>query len=318
MTRELRAIRALQATDLLPYLSFCKKASPHYGLATARLGASGPALTDFLSVSLPLETARQSWIYTQGGEITGLIAVRAGPGLDTWEVDRLACRDKFQDEVCGELLRHLCTVAWEEGIQKIFLRAETPSPLMDTAKQAGFWHYTTEQLYRLAAVPSLAPPCISGLRPRRGADHHALFRLYCAAVPGQVRQVEGMTLQEWRWADGWRLRPAQWGLGLPLGRHDFVLSREDEIEAWLQLAYGSRSLKLICHPREQGAVGHLLDYALAKLPVGGEALCAVRDYQGGLGAPLEERGFAPVAQHALLVRALTLRVPKPKLVPVRI
>jgi hypothetical protein len=273
-------------------------------------------LRDLLS---GIQPQHQVLVARQGGRIVGLLSASAGPGLDTWAVERLLCLPgEAAEETRRSLLRALCTLAADEGIQKIFLRALAESPLVESAVLVGFAHYTTEQVYRLPAVPRVhaAPP--PTLRPRRGRDHHALFRLYCAAVPGPVRQVEGMTLQEWRWAEGWGLH--QHLMRLPLGagrRRDFVLEENDTIIAWLGIERTRRRIMVMTHPDAAPPLGALLRFALTRLPPARDVSCAVRDYQGALGPTLEFLGFRPLARHALLVRTLAVRVREPKLVPVR-
>lgn len=308
------AVRSLGPQDLLSYAAFCRANPDGQGVVSETGGP--PVLRDLLS---RIQPQRQVLVARQGGRIVGLVSAGAGPGLDTWAVERLLCLPgALAEETRRGLLRALCDLAADEGIQKIFLRAVADSPLVESAVLVGFARYTTEELYRLAAVPRLHAAAPPGLRPRRGRDHLALFRLYCAAVPGTVRQAEGMTLQEWRWAEGWGLRQH---LGpLPLNttrRRDFVLVANDTLSAWLGIERARRRIMIMTHPDAAPPLGALLRFALTRLPPGRDASCVVRDYQSALGPTLEFLGFRPVARHALLVRTLAVRVREPKLVPVR-
>lgn len=314
MSHPALAVRPLQPVDLPAYMAFCRAGPDGHGV----VGATGgpPALHDLLA---SVEPHRQVLVARHDGRIVGLVRVGSGPGLDTWIVDRLLCLPgDAAEETRRALLRHLCGLAADEGIQKIFLRTLAESPLIESATLVGFARYATEDLYRLPSVPRLhaAPP--PGLRPRRGRDHHALFRLYCAAVPGTVRQAEGMTLQEWRWAEGWGLRRRL--VPTPLSavqRRDYVLVQDNHSVAWLALERARRRIMILTHPDAEVPLGALIRFALTRLPPGRDASCAVRDYQGALGPTLEFLGFRLVTSHALLVRTLTVRVREPKLVPVR-
>ena len=72
-------------------------------------------------------------------------------------------------------------------------------------------------------------------------------------------------------------------------------------------------LTILVHPRAYHSVEKLLDYGLALLnyypphPV----YCAVREYQGELRAPLQDRGFAVIATRCHTVKHTTVRVKEP-------
>jgi hypothetical protein len=187
------------------------------------------------------------------------------------------------------------------------------------SRQAGFVHYTTEQPYVHPALPPVERPIVEGLRPRRPADHQALFHLYSAAVPAHVRQIEAMTLQEWRWNDNWGLasvasvRPA-----LSRRRRDMVVQTDGDVVAWLQVQTRPRTVRLLCDVDARLDPGVLLRRALAELTPNGAIECPVRDYQRELVGPLEELGFAPGEEHELFARLLAARIPERRLVPARV
>ena len=72
-------------------------------------------------------------------------------------------------------------------------------------------------------------------------------------------------------------------------------------------------LSILAHPRAYDRVADLLDYGLALLnyypayPV----YCGVREYQGGVRVPLEERGFELFQSQCHLVRHTMVRVKEP-------
>ena len=217
------------------------------------------------------------------------------------------------DRVCMRLLDHICDAAVEEGVQKVFLRLAEGSPWLQPAHQAGFVHYTSEQVYMLPHLSPIARPTVPGLRPRRPADHQALFQLYSAAVPAHVRQIEALTLQEWRWIDNWGLVSTALRPGLTRRRRDLVVQAEGGIEAWLPV-----DLRLRPDPRQAADLPLLLSRGLSELPPGRPVDFPVRDYQTELAAPLEELGFYRGESQALLARMLTVRVPERRLVPARV
>jgi hypothetical protein len=273
-----------------------------------------------LGRSLALRPGVETWVQIENGQIHGLIAARARFGTDVWDIDQLVVAPSLDDDrVCLRLLDHLCSAAVEEGVLKVFLRLTDESRWATASRQAGFAHYTSEQIYVLPALERLERPSLAGLRPRRPADHQALFQLYSAAVPAHVRQIEAMTLQEWRWNDNWgfasvaSVRPA-----LSRRRRDLVVQGEGELLAWLQVHAGARTVRLLNDAESGIEPDLLLRRALAELAPSGPVAVAVRDYQRELVVPLEELGFVPGESHALFARLLAARIPERRLVPARV
>ncbi|MBI3968435.1 MAG: hypothetical protein HY329_22600 [Chloroflexi bacterium] len=306
-------VRPLLPTDLLPFLSFYRRTPREQGLVGRNNATRSLGLTDFAGIPL-----QHCWIALRDGQIAGITAVRPGSTVDTWQIERFVCLPDVQEAAVRlELLRRLCESAAEEGVQRIFIRSHADSPLVDTARQIAFVQYTNEILYRHPHVPRVVGVNYLGFRARRGKDHHALFRLYSSAVPGSVRQAEGMTLEEWRRSEGWRLHSPRRGFPFTDRRRDYVVGENGTIFAWLQIDRSRRSISVLVDPKAEISLEGIVEFGLSKLNTGAEALCLVRDYQGGLAHALEARGFGPVAEHALLVRMLAVWVKEPRLVPVR-
>src|SRR5205823_29672 len=142
---------------------------------------------------------------------------------------------------------------------------------------------------------------------------------YCASVPGPVRQVEALTLQEWRWTDNWGFTSVA-SLRGAVGRRrrDLVVQGDGRISAWVQVELPARTLQLLLDPREGPQAAQLLERGLAEMTPGRPVAFALRDYQSDLSVSLEERGFRPIESQALLAQMLTVRVPERRLVPARL
>jgi N-acetylglutamate synthase-like GNAT family acetyltransferase len=311
-------IRALRPTDLPAFLAFRTRAA--HNEAVLGHGADTLSFREMLGRSLALSPGIETWVQIENGQIHGLVSARARFGTDVWEIDQLLIAPSLdEDRVCQRLLDHLCAAAVEEGVMKVFLRLPSDSSWATASRQAGFVHYTTEQPYVHPSLPALERPVVEGLRPRRPADHQALFHLYSAAVPAHVRQIEAMTLQEWRWNDNWGLasvasvRPA-----LSRRRRDMVVQSEGDVVAWLQVQTKPRTVRVLSESDSRLDPGVLLRRALAELTPSGPALCPVREYQGELVAPLEELGFTPGEPQELFARLLAARIPERRLVPARV
>ncbi len=312
-------IRTLRPTDIVAYLGFRSKAGHNEALLRPGDSPSKSSLRGFLSRSLSLDPRRESWLQIQDGRIDGLVGARSRLGTDIWDIDQLiSATHQRGGQVYANLLRHLITAAGEEGVQKVFLRAMLQSPAVESARLTGFYQYAVERVYRLPCLRPYPHSPVFPLRPRRRADHHALFHLYCSVVPVVVRQVEGMTLQEWRWTEGWGLRPpVNWRVDLPRTRRDFVLDRESGLGAWLQIRAGARSIMTLMRVEEEPDAREMIRFALNQLRQGKTVYFPVREYQSFLEPILREEGFELIAEQALLARALAIRVYEPKLLPIR-
>ncbi len=263
---------------------------------------------------------RRTWIDVREGEPRGLVSARARSGTDIWDIDQLiiAAPDGNRGNAGLALLIRVCEAALCEGIHRVFLRVAADSPVMDAARRAGFSHYSTELVYRLSTHPKPGEWLPPALRPRRRSDHQPLFQLYSNCVPAGVRAVEGVTLQEWRWNDGWGFRQSGW-LGHHLRtRQDFVLDEQGDITAWVKIDRRHRVIELLWRPDRSHLLEEMVRFGALVLGDWRPIICPVRAYQRALCYPLEKLGFGLQGEHALLARSLLARVAQPKLMPVGI
>ncbi|MBI4318127.1 MAG: hypothetical protein HY675_06530 [Chloroflexi bacterium] len=311
-------IRTLRPTDLVAYLSFRGRAGPNEALLRPNDTPTNSSLKGFITRSLSIDPRCESWLQIQDGRIDGLVGARSRFGSDIWDIDQLICLSHESGTIYRALLRHLTTAASEEGVQKIFLRVMAGSSAVEAARSTGFFQYAVERVYQLGSLATRVRSAAPALRPRRRADHHALFQLYCSVVPVVVRQVEGMTLQEWRWTEGWGMRPPMnWRMDLPRARRDFVLEKDLALSAWLQVKPRFNTIWSLLRPEEQAEVPGIIRYGLSQLASGKPAYCTVREYQTFLEPVLQGEGFELIAEQALLARVLAVRVQEPRLVPMR-
>ena len=311
-------IRPLHPIDVPSYLSFAKNACCGEGVEGWEEGQAPMRFLDFLGRSLAWDAPRQTWVYTQGRQILGLVAVKSRPGAAVWEIDRLIGVDSPQaDRALASLLEHLACLGGEEGVQKIFLRLPSASSLLPLARRAGFFVYASERLYRASVRPTRVQVEAPPLRGRRGYDHPALFDLYTRSVPLRARQAEALTLQEWRWLDGWQPR-RHWRFNLARSRRDYVWVDQGLVVAAVRL---ERRRHLIGVAIDQAKIGPreadgVLSFALSHMPESAPLLCPVREYQETLEGAVRRFGFEQVGEYALLVKQLAVRVGDRCLVPV--
>lgn len=312
-------IRPLRPTDIGAFMSFRASLPVNEALGGPARSVQTTTVRHFVGQSMALEPGRETWVQIENGRIDGLVSARARFGTDVWDVDQLMVLPSDDaDRVAARLLDHLCRAAIEEGIHRVFLRMHDDSSFLLVARQAGFLRYTGEVVFEVAPRVLAPTATLAGLRPRRPADHQAIFQLYCTAVPANVRQVEAMTLQEWRWLDNWGFRGSSWRAALTGRRRDFVIARGDGIEAWSQVDLENRAVHVLSAPRDNDLdLVAVISRSLTVVPGNKPAFLSAREYQREILDLAVANGLLQVGQHALLARPLAVRVPEGKLVPAR-
>ena len=321
-------IQPLRPTDLVPYLAFRRLPPIGEALGNPIDAAVAPdqratglaALGALTSSALAFATHRESQTLRIGRAIVGLAVAHPRFGTDTWDVAQLLVAPTLDtSSACFALLEALCQRATTEGIEKLYLRIREGSEAASGARQAGLFTYAQEHvcIWSGGEAPATEIPwtdvAIAGLRPRHPSDHQALFQLYSSAVPLAVRQVEAMTLREWRWLDGWNA-PAAWARP-ERQRRDFVVAREGAVLGWLRVCPVGRQLEVVAG--RDAALGRaLIAYGVHQLGSVGPVTLVLRDYQKALLLIAEELGFTALARNWLLVRVFTIRATDSLLVPV--
>jgi len=311
-------IRPLRITDLIAYMSFRNEARPNHALPGPYCRQAKPSVAGFLRHSFALEAGDAAWAQFSGRQLLALAAVGGRYEADIWDVLALrALPDAESEELYQSLLERVAAGAGKSAVCRVFLRLRQESPVIVAAKRARYVQYAIEGVYRLPSRDVSAGRTGPALRPRQPGDAQFLFQLYCSTVPVQVREVEGMTLEEWRTTDGWEAKTVGWTV-VPRCRRDFILESEGETAAWLQVYADARTLVLNARsiPNEQ-LVG-VVRCGLEMLGPGEPITTLARNYQGALPPVLEGMGFRKEEENALLARGLAVRVPKQKLMPARI
>ncbi len=209
--------------------------------------------------------------------------------------------------VWSRLINHIVSEAGERRLQRIYGVVPDGGEALEVLHSLGFSVYTREEIWQLG--PDAHPQAAAqvGIRPEQSTDVFRLNQLYREVVPHLVQQAEA--LAENRGIEA-ICGPVAWEQG-----EGFVLEHNSEVRGYGHLTPGRTGhwLTWLVHPSAYDESARLVDYGLAllnyypPLPV----YCAVREYQGGVRSPLQERGFAPLSLQCRMVKHTTVRVTEP-------
>ncbi len=208
------------------------------------------------------------------------------------------------------LLKKLCLEAGEQGVQRIFARLPEDGTEVEAFQQVGFSIYTREDVFRLAQIPSdLVHPERKTVRSQQPTDNWGLQGLYADVAPRLVQQAENITAREWE------TTPPPWSR--QARQEGYVLEDQGEVIGYLRIRQGQTGhwLEMLLHPQAYERADELVEQSLSLLteypsrPI----YCCVRRYQGGLRAPLEDRGFQQFASQCVMVKYITVLIKEPAL-----
>ena len=263
---------------------------------------------------------RVTLVWWQGIWLGGLVSAKMRNGQRVWEVDHLYLSSRSSnspttdagnwahgDSAALELLEQLIEgVGWRSG-ERIFLRLSPNSPIIPLARRVGFFPYFREDLLEGwgGRTTSEGNETAPDLRQGRSQDQFALFQLFCAATPARLRQVLGLTFDQWRDAQE---RPSK-------GGEERVTEHQGRINGWLRLSRweGATEGELLTHPDHPDLLPSLLRVALARP---GWQRWWVPDYQERLANHLRSNDFQHVAQYTMFIKTVAAPVSSPGMAPV--
>jgi len=282
-------------TDLVALVSFDGRVYPNEAKPWDRLGLDERCphpLEAALEQWFSFATGKHAWVSVRGATIRGLISARPRAKRSAWEVEVLINADEDMG-VALSLLDRMAVGVAKLGAERVFLRLRAESPLLQVARQAGFFPYCQETLYRAHGLAPLEASSIP-LRARRKGDTLGVFQLYARAVPANIRAIEGATLREWQAAlEPWDGRPA-----------DLFLEEDGLIVACLRLLAGPCGRFSLLTAADRHDREALLRAALARLAGSRSLLCLVPAHDPALAQSLERLGLAPVGEYVALAKRL--------------
>lgn len=282
-------------TDIFALVTFEGKVHANEAKPRDRLGLDerGRALEEAIEQWVTFSLGKHTWLNVKGATIRGLVTVRPRAKRSVWEVEMLI--DSHDDDsVVGALFKQMVAGCAGSGAERLFLRVDEGSRLIDSARAAGFFTYQNETLYELRGKPSVDQPDLR-LRKRTKRDLYGLFQLYNRVAPANVRAIEGTTLREWQAAQ------EKWG-GRP---QDFVLEDDGVICAFLRTVPGAAGRIGILADAGGDQFDGLLRLGLARLRRSKRVLSLVPDHDTAQARALSDHGFEPVRRYAALAKRFT-------------
>jgi len=282
-------------TDIFALVTFEGKVHANEAKPRDRVGLDerGRALEEAIEQWVTFSLGKHTWLNVKGATIRGLVTVRPRAKRSVWEVEMLIDSND-DDSVVGALFKQMVSGCAGSGAERLFLRVDERSRLIDSARAAGFFTYQKENLYELNGKPSVDQPDLA-LRKRTKKDLHGLFQLYNRVAPANVRAIEGTTLREWQAGQ------EKWG-GRP---QDFVLEEDGVISAFLRTVPGPAGRIGVFANTSGEQFDELLRFGLARLRRSKRVLCLVPDYDAALARALSDHGFEPVRRYAALAKRFT-------------
>jgi hypothetical protein len=284
-------------------------------------------LRDLVRSQIPFRS-QSSFVYVcvDGGTVLGYVQARCRwRKRDAWAITTVAVIDKAPDAVWEALIEAVCRAAGEAGVTRVCVKVPHDEPRMPLFHNLGFTRYANEtiwgNLYLSSSGPADEPPH-GPLRRQRGQDAWDLMRLYAAVTPPVVQRAEDLSTHQWQ-VDR-MFRP--WFLSDGLLENSYVWADESGqkqgLGGYIRLLTGPAGHWIYMLPRPDPAnravCSLALDYVLWKAARAGSkpVYCGVREYQAEVGGLLEERGFHPLSDQALLIKYLVepLRERQPALV----
>ena len=273
-----------------------------------------PTLWSLLrDAALAPRTRRQLGVALSSDRPVGVVVLQARAGGLAWDVEHLGIDGP---DTGVELLRWARERAARLQARKLFLHTPGKGSGSDIARRAGFERYTEGVSYCLAKGFSTSQQDSLPARPRLRSDEPALFDLYMAAVPANVRAAEALTHEEWA-----ALYPGKklWAPSV-LGDQDYVWEIASRVVGWMRVVFGDRSqfIHLLTHPLYDGYADKMLQYALTETNPKAPVVVEAREYQTALRGALERVGFEAGESYAAWVCQIAVRATQPGSAPVHV
>lgn len=282
-------------TDIVALVTFDGRIYPNEARPLDRLGVEDRTnpLETALEQWFSFATRKHTWISVRGATIRGLLSARPRAKRSAWEIEVLINAAE-EEGVALSLFGRMTAAISKLGAERVFLRLESGSSLLHTARCGGFFPYSQERLYRRRGGNGIKAGQ-GRLRPRGKHDALGVYELYRRTAPVTVRAIEGATFREWQAAqEKWSGRPAE------------LIEEEDGlVRRWLRVSGGHVArLAILAEPGNAGLVRETLGVALSRLAQSSEILALTPHYIPAVVSALEDAGFEAAGDYVTLAKRL--------------
>ena len=132
----------------------------------------------------------------RGLSYRGVLVARELAGGAAWEAVSLRIARDKDDEAVTSLIECAGPEVARRAGRSVLMRGAEGSPHADAIRRGGMMAVRLERLF--AVRRRLSEGATERFRPASRSDRHAIFRLYCRAVPEHIRRAEAPTSQDWR------------------------------------------------------------------------------------------------------------------------
>jgi hypothetical protein len=213
------------------------------------------------------------------------------------------------------LLSEVTKSLGELGVQRLYAQLPAGNGAEEVFRQAGFAAFTHEDIFLLtpekaaesAAGGMAARPQVT-LRRMRKRDAWNVLRLYAAVTPRVVQHAEAMRTTEdalGKLEDWWENSNGV----------SYLFERNEQLTGIVRITRGRLAswVRLHLHPDASQFADEIIGEMIALVsktrtrPI----YVGVRDYEGGIRAPLQAAGFVWQMERSLMVKHTTVRVRVP-------
>jgi hypothetical protein len=249
--------------------------------------AASSALRTLGRSVVPLAVPGSAWI-AQEGENVALLEAEPRKYVIGWDITRLAVRGDV-DVVVGPVVHAATKYLQERGVPRLFARCRELGS--EQLRGLGFVALTREYVL-LGPSGGSADALLAESRYRMPQDAWPLHQLESQVTPALVRQLEGLTSQDWSEHSK--------------DMSEVVVERDEHIVGWVGWSRSSRRgmcrLGLLVHPDHRDLASDLLRQAQTQAPTGCRLVARVREYQIDTLNAFLEAGFEIAAEDILMVK----------------
>ncbi|MCZ7539035.1 MAG: hypothetical protein M5U29_03780 [Anaerolineae bacterium] len=249
-----------------------------------------PGMEGVLLSSVPLADLGAPTVVMRNGD-GGLVGqVRQRPGRGVARMTFLAPEPQAAHLSCWmQIIEALVVEAGKRGAMLVSAEVPEDHAVFAAFRQTGFAVYSRQTILRREPGRAAGNPAL--LRPETEADAIAISTLHANTVPRLLQQAEPLP------------EPDHSGL---------IYEKDGHIAAYLLVIEGKNGvvIKPYFHPEVYDQTAAVILAALAHIPRAGQVpvFLYARAYQDWLRGVLEQAGFTPWTEHALLVKHTMHRV----------